>query len=283
MMYDLESSPPADFQIVMDVMSHLDKAIDGVRGRTMLVGAQARDLMHRRLGDPANFLRTTSDVDLALAVASGEDYANLTASFEARRSSSEVKYVIGGLAVDLIPFGGIERPKGSARPSPASEPLSVLAYSSAFAAADEYTFPDGHRIKVVDPLHYAALKLDAWVDRSSYGEYKDASDVRVVFDWFREHPEHIDGAYLGDPSPAERCDWDQALACLWILGSKVAHAIGAANTEAIVAKWDQPDRESLARHLGKPWESVGDLAGAFSEVKAFAEGLQAKIADPTSQ
>ncbi|MFC8040163.1 hypothetical protein ACFUOZ_12485 [Paenarthrobacter sp. NPDC057355] len=255
-------------------MVNLDRCIEGARDRTMLVGAQARDLMHLRLGDPKHFLRTTSDVDLALAVANSDDYANLTASFEARKSSSDVKYLIGGLPVDLIPFGGIEQPMGCAKPSPDSDPLSVLAYTSAFAAADEYVLPDGRRIKVVDPLHYTALKLDAWVDRSSYGEYKDASDIRVVFDWFRQHSQYIDDAYVGDPSPAERNGWDQALACLWILGSNVAHAIGEANTKAIAAKWGQSHRESLGKHLGKPWDSLGDLASGHGEVKAFADGLE---------
>ncbi|MFI2564812.1 hypothetical protein [Paenarthrobacter sp. NPDC018779] len=248
----------------------------------MLVGAQARDLMHRRLGSPGHFLRTTSDVDLALVVASREDYAALTAEFEARKSASDVKYIIGGLPVDLIPFGGIEEPEGSVQPSAGSSPLSVLAYSSAYNVADEYILPDGRNLKVVDPLHYTALKLDAWVDRSAYGQYKDADDIRVVFDWFRQHPEHIESAYEGDPTPAQQFEWDEALACLWILGSKVARAIGPANTQAIVSKWDARCRVSLGKHLGRPWESAGSRASPMAEVDAFAGGLQAPTREQVS-
>lgn len=260
----------------MDVLKCLKETIGGIEERIMLVGAQARDLMHRRLGAADNFLRTTSDVDLALAVANHEDYAEMTRHFAPRRLQSDVKFTVAGLPVDLIPFGDIENPEGSAKPRPGSDPLSVFAYSSAFEAADTYMLPGGIRLKVVDPLHYAALKLDAWVDRSAFGQYKDASDLRVVFDWFRQHPHYIERAYDGDPSPAERWEWDEPLACLWIFGTRVSNAIGPDNTRFVLSKWNARSQDSLGSYIGKARESAGSNANSRDEVRAFADGMAYK-------
>lgn len=274
--YNLENLSPNEFHLITDVLKCLKETIGEIEGRIMLVGAQARDLMHRRLGAADNFLRTTSDVDLALAVANHVDYAELTSHFIPRRSQSDVKFNVAGQPVDLIPFGDIENPEGSAKPRPGSDALSVFAYSSAFEAADTYMFPGEIRLKVVDPLHYAALKLDAWVDRSAFGQYKDASDLRVVFDWFRQHAQYIERAYTGDPSPAERWDWDEPLACLWILGTRVADVIGPGNTRFVLSKWNVQSQDFLASHIGKARDSAGSNASSRDEVRAFADGLAYK-------
>lgn len=66
--YNFEDFSAEEFDLVRRVLISLSEVIDDVQDRTMLIGAQARDLIHRLLGNPGHFLRTSMDVDLAVAV-----------------------------------------------------------------------------------------------------------------------------------------------------------------------------------------------------------------------
>lgn len=117
------------------------------------------------------------------------------------------------------------------------------------------------------------MKLDAWVDRSIDHQYKDADDLLIAFDWFRESPDYLRRIYDGSPSAAERWDWDTELACLWLLGADVARTIGSANTTFIAEKWNEASRVALARHIGKLF--IGsNRRKSVHEVQALASGLE---------
>jgi hypothetical protein len=106
------------------------------------------------------------------------------------------------------------------------------------------------------------------------GNLRQHSDLRIVFDWSRQYPDFVDNAYIGDPSPAQRWEWDEGLACLWIPGTKVAAAIGPDNTKFLVLKWNPQSRTDLGRHLGKSRIPAGGSASAWEQVSAFASGLE---------
>jgi hypothetical protein len=103
-----------------------------------------------------------------------------------RVGDTGIRFRIADIPVDLLPFGAVEHPKGAAYPPTRSETLSVWAFSEVFAAALPLPLPTGVTVRLPTVAGYAAAKLGAWLDRSSWGETKDAADLALVVHWYAE-------------------------------------------------------------------------------------------------
>ena len=84
----------------------------------LVVGAMARDLLlHYGYGVP--IARATTDIDFGLAVAGWEEFQQLRDSilssehFTSGRPGNHRLVHRGGIPLDLIPFGGVERDDGT--------------------------------------------------------------------------------------------------------------------------------------------------------------------------
>jgi predicted nucleotidyltransferase len=152
----------------------------------MVVGAWCRDAWHHALGHTFA-TAMTHDLDLALALSSWDAYAALTDAFP-RVGDTGIRFRVADVIVDLIPFGDIEHPEGTALPPTRDTGLSVWAFEEIFQAALALDLPDVGVVRIPTVPGFAAAKLGAWLDRSAWLEVKDAADLGLVLHWCAQPP-----------------------------------------------------------------------------------------------
>jgi predicted nucleotidyltransferase len=206
----------------------------------MLVGANCRDILQSALGHEFH-LRATADIDLGLAVANWEAYDELTARLPATGDTG-IRFRVAGVPADLMPFGAVEDPPGVVVPTARQEPMSVWGFAEVFEAALPLTLPGGTTIRIPTVAGYAALKLAAWLDRSAYGEYKDASDIATVVYWYSTSPEVDRRLYDTDPGQdiLVQEDMDNSAAAARVLGKDVLGVVGHTRMSELAERWPGP-------------------------------------------
>lgn len=214
----------------------------------MLVGARARDI-HQLKYRNAPPVRTTNDVDLALAVSG---WGPLQAMRETYPSPIDEwqKLQIGSLPVDVVPFGGLENPPGKV-PAGDGFLMNVAGLEEAFESCEIHTLSNGVRIKIPSVPGFAALKLHAWLDRHPEGKYKDAKDLALILAWyegdletlFDEFDKVYDDDIVGEP--------DRMAAK--VLGSHVAELLGSNGTEILVDRFREETEANLRKFADNLW------------------------------
>ncbi|MFA7267727.1 MAG: hypothetical protein WC073_00150 [Sterolibacterium sp.] len=226
----------------------------GLAREPLLVGAMARDLLLHYAHD-VGILRTTEDVDLAIAVG---DWAEFSAVREAlichgqfephRNVLHKLRHKVCGW-IDMIPFGAIEEPDGRiVWPPPDGGAMSLLGYGAADAAAVTVALPDGQSVRVVALPMLAVLKVFAWLDRHLAQPRKDASDLILVLRHFiaagNTERFYAEASHLLGP------DFDFEIASAWLVGRdarKLLLAYGGnapsvlAQLSAILRRESDPD------------------------------------------
>jgi predicted nucleotidyltransferase len=177
----LDLSACADLRWLANVVA--DIAATRLAQRPILVGALARDilLLHAHGIDTG---RATEDADFGIAVASWDEYETAwdrlisSGAFAASRLGRQrIQHRQFGW-VDLIPFGGVERPDGTIAWPPEAQPvMNVLGYQEANATAIQTALPGGQDVLVVSIPMLIVLKVLAWEDRHTYAPRKDANDL----------------------------------------------------------------------------------------------------------
>lgn len=155
-----------------DVPIELLEELHRMLGEVMVVGAHARDLHLVAAGRPAS--RRTVDLDLAIAVSSQEQYERLLP--DARRSANGMGVTVMGVAVDVIPFGGVGDENNVIEPTDGIL-LDVTGMKEAFDTALTVTLPSGGCVRVPTLDAMVVLKTVAWGMRRDR-EPKDAPDLR---------------------------------------------------------------------------------------------------------
>jgi len=159
------------------MVERMAEALGELRERVVFLGGCATGLL---LTDPAApGIRTTRDVDVLIEVGTRTAYWKLEKEMETRgfaRDQSEgapiCRWAFDGLLLDLMPTDA-----------------SVLGFGSrwypdAIRTAWDCTLPSGQRIRVVDPPHFLATKLEAFHGRGG-GDYlasHDMEDMVAVVD-----------------------------------------------------------------------------------------------------
>jgi predicted nucleotidyltransferase len=147
----------------------------------LLVGAAARDLLLVH-AHGVEVQRATEDTDLALAVPTWAAFLCLrealigSGGFAAEGPLHRLWF--GDQRLDIIPFGGVERPDRSISwPTEGAEVMSVAGLTEALAMAVAVRLPGGVKIDVAPLPALALLKTWAWKDRKYTAPGKDASDI----------------------------------------------------------------------------------------------------------
>ncbi|MEU8607728.1 hypothetical protein AB0C29_06985 [Actinoplanes sp. NPDC048791] len=210
----------------------------------MIVGAHCRDILRSASGQDSG-LRTTEDVDFGLALADWAAFDELTKELEPAGNTG-IRYQVADVPTDLIPFGDLEDPSGTIRPA-RREPINVWGFSEVFQTSRPLPLPHAGTIRIPSIAGYAALKLVAWLDRSAWGAYKDASDIATVLHWYSELPEIAarlwDTDHGVDILVEEKSVYPVAAAR--VLGQDIAEAIGSARLAELAARWPGPRADSL--------------------------------------
>lgn len=221
---------------------------DLVPDRVMLVGAWCRDLFHAALGHDFE-PRATRDVDLALALSGWETYELLARVFP-RDGDTGVGFKIAGVVADLLPFGELEDPRGSIVPPTRGEAISDWAFAEIFSGSSPLVLSPSLTIRCPTVPGYAAAKLAAWLDRSKWGEAKDANDLALIEYWYVES-KHVEGRLYDTPEGqqilvAEEVDLPRAAARL--LGRDVSAIVGPERITELIERWPG-DLDMLVRNF----------------------------------
>ncbi|MER7608204.1 hypothetical protein [Nocardioides sp. NPDC127503] len=258
-------------RVVSEILRHdVDLAPSGI----MIVGAFCRDIHHEALGHRTH-LRPTNDLDVALAITGWDVYTNVTGHFrKVPSASNDIRYSIAGEPVDLLAFGDVENPTGSVTPPPRKEPLSVWGFEEIHRASLDLSLKPTMTIRLPSVPGYTAAKLMAWLDRSEYGEVKDAQDLALTTYWYAESREIEERLWANEGAEAEKEGFDVTLAAARLLGQDVATLIGEERLAELQDRW--PGDERLLTKAFKPVETIPwttDAGRTQEIIRALTRGL----------
>ena len=216
-------------------------------GRLMVVGAHARDILHWSLGHTFP-TRATRDIDLAIALSAWDDYQTLSDTFP-RIGTNGICHRIGEVPVDLLAFGEVEDPEGTVTPPARGEGLSVWAFSEIYATSLPLSLDTGLSVRIPTVAGYAAAKLGAWLDRSAWGELKDARDLALALYWYADSASVQDRLYKTEEGQAilQRTDLDVRNAAAHLLGGDIAITIGQRRLGELLQRWSAADQRLIAQ------------------------------------
>ena len=253
----------------------------------MLVGAMARDvlLMHAY---GIELPRATTDIDIALAA---RDWAAFHALRDALIASEKfiartttlhkLVYVDLNIAIDLIPFKGVEDEKGNITwPPDNAEVMSLIGYREARASAITVGLPYDQQMAVVSLPMLAVLKVFAWIERHLTEPRKDARDLDAILSNYltagNDDRLYSEAAHLLD-SPT----YDYDLAGAWMCGRDARNTLEANSNRAarIIAQLNtmldrETDPDGPLRYVGEIQSGNPDKTRTM--LAAFAAGLNLK-------
>lgn len=247
--------------------------------KPLLVGAMARDLL-LYYAHNIPVIRATEDIDLGFAVADWDDFAALRAALLASTHFGAHGSLVHrfshrrGRQIDLIPFGGLERPDGSiAWPPRGDEVMTVVGYREALASANDVMLPEGQRVLVVSLPMLAVLKVIAWSERHTTAPRQDAVDLLLILrsylDAGNQQRLYDEAAHLLDDG-----NFDYERAGAWLAGRDAAGVLRKDAAEqthlhqiisTILTKEVDPDGplRLLGEMAGRDAENIRLLLAAF--------------------
>ena len=164
-------------------------ALDGVAAPLgcdyCVIGATARDMV-LHYAYAMEVTRATEDVDFCVMVRDWDAFASLRAGLIGGGAFAErggvaihkLRHVETKLPIDVVPFGGIERPDRTiAWPPGNAEVFDCFGLREAMATSAMAILPGGISVRVPSIPALATLKLTAWRDRKHSHPGRDAGDL----------------------------------------------------------------------------------------------------------
>jgi predicted nucleotidyltransferase len=249
---DLTRADPSLLHLIDGVVTELLTRSNLLNpSEVLLVGAHCRDILRNALGHEFA-LRITSDIDLGLAMANWAAYDELVAMLPPAGNTG-IRFRVADATADPMPFGALEDPPGTVTPASRQEPISVWGFAEVFAAALPLMLPTAGSIQIPTVAGYAALKLAAWLDRSAYGEYKDAADIATVLYWYSKSPDIETRIYETSYGQEILVQEDlDAAAAARILGEDILAVLGAERLAEIAVRWPLSPKDLLTHHMAVP-------------------------------
>lgn len=191
-----------------------------------IIGATARDIIFEYVyGIKAP--RATRDIDLAVNVATWDDFKQLndqliaTEEFSPTRMSQRLIYQ-DKIPVDIVPFGAIETNGHIDWPPDHTIEMSVQGFSEAYNATIIIRFQDVPvlDIHVVSPVALVILKLMAWKERR-HQHSKDALDLVFLLTEYI-NADNIERVAEEHPDLLLEDDFDYEICSARLLGRDIA-------------------------------------------------------------
>jgi predicted nucleotidyltransferase len=261
--YDASTDP--ELAVEAAVLTEVVRAATAVGVEVLVIGAVARDILIRHLLG-ARPERATKDVDVAVAVADWPAYEDLTASLQ-RSSGPSHRFVVDGVDVDVIPFGGIESPRRMIT-WPDQMAMDVHGFAEAHRQAVVVRLPGGLEVRVASLPAQSALKVLAWRDRRHEGN-KDAIDLKTILAAASEG-QNLEDLYEQHSGLLERLDYDPLLAGAARLGADAAALLDPESTDVVVRLLEGDGViEALAARMGRNPTANAEM------LEAYLAGLRA--------
>ncbi|SEB46844.1 hypothetical protein [Arthrobacter woluwensis] len=270
-MLDLSHIDSRHLATVTPVVTELRDVAGLEPDRTLLVGAACKDILHAALGHSFP-VRGTSDIDVGIAVNYWGVSKRIETSF-ARVGSNGIRYLIGGIPVDVMPFGAVEDPAGISQPAARKEDLVVFGFRDVYERALPLRITAGSSIRIPRPAGYAALKMRSWIDRSTFNEYKDARDLPLVAYWYRQSSHVTDRLYdtTEHIDILESVEFDTDLGAIRLLARDVADQLSSPSRDDLARRWAALDLDLLAREFNLP---DGQPNPSLDQRRAFVDQLK---------
>jgi predicted nucleotidyltransferase len=163
----------------------------------LLIGAGARLLIFDlRCGVTG---RGTTDWDVAVKFDHWNNYnefikglcAGEAPLFRADGSKHRIIHISTKMAIDIVPFGAIEKPETVITWPATENKMNVLGYEEALADAEDCDI-NGSTFKVLTVYSFVALKLFAWEDRKAD---KDLQDIYHILRYYQDMDGKIEEIY----------------------------------------------------------------------------------------
>lgn len=251
-----------DVPVAEEVLVELADVCAALSLDFLVVGAAARDLtIHARQANMP--VRATEDIDIAVAVRTGEDFAHLSERLE-RRGAPLHRFEVFGIEVDIVPFGGVE--VGRRVRFADDHLLDVTGLQEAYSTSVAVRMPRGSELQVASPAMQTALKVLAWRDRH-HDNPKDGVDLRVILSAMSEEP-FVDDVWDDDEALSSTDD-DIITAASYHVARRAAAAFAPQDGQAVLDVLSDPGNRAA---LGRDMRSVlaPDLLDAYA--RGFAAG-----------
>jgi len=257
---DLRDSTEPELILAAQVLAHIDAVAREAGVDYLVVGATARTILSIGLvGRPPE--RATRDIDIAAAVGSWADFKRLADKLE-KRGRNAHSFLVEGVEVDVVPFGGIE---GEDRTIlwPDDHRMNVRGLSEAVESAETVLLPGNLTTRVPSIPALALLKLLTWWDRRA-STRRDAIDLATMIDWYSSGT-YFDRLYDEEMDVLVRHDFDPAPAGAWLLGSHMPGLLDPAGIAAVLRIVEDDDAlAQLANDTGVPAPRGQALVRAMS-------------------
>ena len=245
-----------------------------------LMGAAARDLMLRHAHNIESS-RQTEDVDFAVMLRDWEAFATLRAALiasgEFHERTGPATHRLrhrGGLPLDIVPFGGIERADRTiAWPPDQSTVFDCFGAREAFEASVRVLLPGDVTLRVATIPALALLKITAWQDRKLTYPGRDAPDLLLYLRSYMDCG-NMDRAAREHGDLFDADNYDHEVAGAQLLGRDIAHLLDAAAIrrvlEILLPESDDQGRLQLAQQSGLDLEHARRLIEALCNELAAA-------------
>ncbi len=244
----------------------------------MLIGAEARNLIHERLGHA--FAHTsTQDIDISLAIADWPSFDHVTEGLRPLNDSG-IAFDVAGYHVDIYPFGAIESSAGTLTPPwrPA-DPIDVFAMSAAYRASEALALGGEPLLRIPTIPGYVALKIKAWIDRSvpARGIHKDGADLGLALFWYENDPQVRERLWIHEAATLLQHAYDLGVASARLLGNDVRSLLGEPEAARLSSLWTAESRALLGANLVprdfRAALRLGDSTQIALRLAALADGL----------
>lgn len=254
---------------VLTVLEHV-QAVSGALGiRYFMIGARAIDIqLHNVYGLPT--FHPTSDTDFAVAVESWESFAALkdglvrTGHFKLDTHKAHRLVFDEAFPVDLVPFGGLEEPRGTISwPPEFDQVMRVQCFAEINSTAEEIEIPGvGFSVRAASLPGLMLMKLFAWSDRK---DRKDAWNIASLLQNYNLIVE--EARVVADEEIYKAVAYDSVKAGAALLGKDAAVIADTASVDAV--------REIVSRGIEK-----GNLA---TQIGTGLKNVEADIQISTAE
>jgi len=276
----LDFSVKPELRGLARVVSALQAVATPLGVEFFLMGAAARDLM-LQYAHGIETQRATEDVDFAVMVQDWNAYDALrtaligSGEFSARSGPATHRLRhMSGLPLDIVPFGGVERPDRTfAWPPDHSTVFDCFGVNEAFAASVMVRLPDAVHVRVAPIPAQAVLKISAWQDRKHTHPGRDAQDLLLFLSRYMDCG-NLDRAASGHRDLLEADDFDYVQAGVRLLARDMAPLIGRAGIDRVltilIPEADEAGRLLLASQSGPDFERARRLLEVLCDELAEA-------------
>jgi predicted nucleotidyltransferase len=226
---DLSTSTEPEILLAARALSRVDAAAEAAGVDYLVVGAAARTILSLDLVGRLPE-RATRDVDIAAEVCTWDDFDRLVGSLE-KGGRGEHSFLVEGIEVDVIPYGGIEREDRTIL-WPDEHRMNVRGMREAVASAETVLLPGGLTVRVPAVPALALLKLLTWWERRTITT-RDAVDLATMISWYSTGS-YLDLLYEEEAAVLARHDYDPALAGAWLLGSHMPRLLDKTGKNALL-------------------------------------------------